>query len=270
MNLIYETLHDTIIILPLLFFMYLGLEFIEEHFDKDKTEKILSHFGPILGAIFGVIPQCGFGVLASFLFIEGRLTLGTLISVFISTSDEMLPILLTNPSLYDSLLYIIIVKIVVAIIVGYLVDFIFHKYTYTHPRTLKENQHEHSFIKETFLRTLKIYIYIFIINLGLSALIEWISFDTLSALLLTKSPLQPLLSSLIGFIPNCASSVILTELFVNKMLTLPSLVGGLITNAGLGLLVLFQEKIEISVIIKIVMILFLTAITVSFSLQLFL
>ncbi|MFR6099899.1 MAG: putative manganese transporter [Longibaculum sp.] len=123
MDILIDTIKDTILIIPILFVMYLCLEYFEHRQTNQRVEYYLTHYGPLLGAVLGIIPQCGFGVLASLLFIEGKMTLGSLISVFIATSDEAIPILLTNPEMYTSLIGIIFIKFIFAIIVGYALIF---------------------------------------------------------------------------------------------------------------------------------------------------
>lgn len=269
MDVLIDTIKDTYLIIPILFIMYLCLEYLEHKNINQQLDKYLIHYGPIFGALLGIIPQCGFGVLASLLFIERRITIGTLISVFIATSDEAIPILLTSPELYSSLLEIIIFKFILAIIVGYVVDFFIKNHHLTSQKDIHKHCHEYSLLIETFLRTIKIYIFIFVINFILSASIEIIGTEQLSYILLDNSLLQPVVSAIFGFIPNCAASVILTQLYVNQALSFASLLAGLITNAGLGILVLLQNKVNIATILKICFILFISAMLVTLPLQWF-
>lgn len=265
LEIILDTIKDTYLIIPILFIMYICLEYFEH---KDiKYEYQLTHYGPIIGAILGVIPQCGFGVLASLLFIEKKLTLGTLISVFIATSDEAIPILIAYPKQYSCLLLILLIKFILAIIVGYSVDIFFKNQYFTSVKKVNIHNHQHSIIIESFKRTLKIYSFIFIVNLILSASIEWIGTEKLSYFLLDHSPLQPLVSAIFGFIPNCASSVILTQLHIRSVLSFASLLAGLITNAGLGILVLLQNRVDTKTIFKICAILLISALFIGLPLQ---
>lgn len=269
MNIIIDTLTDTFLIIPILFIMYLCLEYFEHKNISQSMAKYLSQYGPIIGAILGIIPQCGFGVLASLLFINKRISLGTLISVFIATSDEAIPILLTNPQLYLSLIGIILTKFILAIVVGYLVDIFLKPQIVTHSQVVQEHCHDHSIAVEAFIRTFKIYAFIFLVNVVLSTAIEMIGPQSLSYILLDKSIVQPIISAIFGFIPNCASSVILTQLHVNGILSFASLLAGLITNAGLGILVLLQNRIDIKTLIRICTILLLSALIISLPLQWF-
>lgn len=268
-DILLDTIKDTFLIIPILFIMYLCLEYFEHRKKSQHLNQYLSSYGPIFGAILGIIPQCGFGVLASLLFIEQKITLGTLISVFIATSDEAIPILLTNPELYTSLFKIIIFKFTLAIIVGYIVDLLFSKKGISHQYKFSEHAHEHSIVMEAFIRTLKIYFFIFGVNFVLSYAIEWIGPHYLSILLLDNSMLQPLVSAIFGFLPNCAASVVLTQLYINHILSFASLLAGLITNAGLGILVLLQNRVQPKVIFKICAILLISALIVGLPLQWF-
>lgn len=269
MDILIDTIKDTFVIIPILLIMYLCLEYFEHKNTSYNITHYLTSYGPIIGALLGIIPQCGFGVLASMLFMNKRISLGTLISVFIATSDEAVPILLTNPELYTSLLSIIVTKFILAVIVGYLVDFLF-KSQYSDQTDISSNHcHDHSIVVEAFIRTFKIYAFIFIVNFSLSYTIEMIGSEKLSYILLDKSMVQPIISAIFGFIPNCAASVILTQLHINQVLSMPSLLAGLITNAGLGILVLLQNKIDIRTLVRICTILLLSALIVSLPLQWF-
>lgn len=267
MDILIDTMKDTYLIIPILFIMYLCLEYFEHKNINQHFDKYLIRYGPIFGALLGIIPQCGFGVLASLLFIEKRITLGTLISVFIATSDEAIPILLTSSELYSSLLEIIIFKFILAILIGYLVDVFIKENHLTSQKDTHDHCHNHSLFIEAFLRTIKIYAFIFVVNFILSAAIEMIGTDQLSYILLDNSLLQPVVSAIFGFIPNCAASVILTQLYMNQALSFASLLAGLITNAGLGILVLLQNKVNTATILKICLILLMSALFVSLPLQ---
>ncbi len=269
LDILLDTIKDTIFIIPILFVMYLCLEYFEHKNNTQKYDHYLTSYGPIFGALLGIIPQCGFGVLASLLFIDKRITLGTLISVFIATSDEAIPILLTAPELYSSLLGIIALKFILAICVGYLVDILWQNNDVKALHDVPAHCHDHSVVQEAMIRTLKIYLFIFVVNFALSATIAWIGNDQLSIILLDKSMIQPIASAIFGFIPNCAASVILTQLYVNGVLSFASLLAGLITNAGLGILVLLQRHVDAKTLLRICFILFMSALLISLPLQWF-
>lgn len=248
MEVLLEVLEETIIMLPMLFIMYLILEYSELHnyhfLDKLKKQ------GPLYGALLGVIPQCGISVIASILFLERKITIGTLISIYIATSDEAIPLLLSNPSMSKITLSVVVVKFITAIIFGYLIDY-FIKIDFE-KKEIKHHHHDHSLWKCAIERTLKIYLFIFVIHLGLSYLFEYIGEDTLSVILLNQSYLQPIVSSFFGIIPHCVVSVVLTELYSNGLLSFASLISGLMSNAGMGLLVLIEYKINPRVFAQVI------------------
>lgn len=280
MEILEDTLHDTILMLPLLFLAYLVIEYFDRRdSNDDKVFLSLQKYGPLVGALVGVIPQCGFSIIAAMLFMGRNITMGTLIAVFIATSDEAIPILLANPELYSSMIYIILFKILIAIIVGYFVDKILMKKQNIKLFSDMEDEDEHEVDEEVisesacpccytqysmpvsaFLRSLKIFVFLFLTTFVLNILITTIGEETLEQILLTDSIFQPVLAALFGFIPNCAASVVLTQLYVANTVSFASLVAGLITNAGLGLIVLIRYQAEKKEIMQIICILLMSAI----------
>jgi hypothetical protein len=265
MEILLETIEDTILILPLLFIMYLILEYIEHH-QNIQLESKLKKYGPILGAFLGVIPQCGLSIMASMLFIENKITLGTLISIFIATSDEAIPLLLTEPQMFSSLIMMVILKVIIAIISGFIIDHFYHR-KHINASSSNYHEHHHSTVIEALLRSLKIYAFIFIVQISLSLFIEFIGEEQLSLILMTHSLLQPIAGAIFGFIPNCAASVILTQLYINQVVSFATLLSGLITNAGLGIIVLIQNKIDKTTILHICLILLIISLMVSLPIQ---
>ena len=269
MEIIQETLKDTILIIPLLFIMYFFLESLERRQQTQHFESYLKKFGPLFGSLVGLIPQCGFSVLASMLFIEKKITWGTLISVLIATSDEAIPILLTHPQMYSSLLSILFFKFIIAIIVGYLVDFFLKEQQFSTSTVTEHHEHGHPLMIEVFLRTMKIYLFIFVVQIILTYFMEQLTPHQISFLFMDESLFQPIICALFGFVPNCASSVILSQLYVNSIISFSSLLSGLITNGGLGILILLQNKVKSSVILKTCLIILLTALIITIPFQWF-
>ena len=248
MEILFEVLEETVIMLPMLFIMYLILEYSEMH-NNTIFDKLKNH-GPLYGALLGVIPQCGISVIASILFLERKITIGTLISIYIATSDEAIPLLLSDPSLAKVTFNVLVVKLITGIIFGYVIDY-FVKIDFD-KKEIKHHHHDHSLWKCAIERTLKIYIFIVCIHLGLSYLFEYIGEETLSVILLNQSYLQPIVSSVFGLIPHCVVSVVLTQLYSNSLLSFASLISGLMSNAGMGLLVLIEYKIDPKVFMRII------------------
>lgn len=245
-DIILDTLIDGLKLIPFLFIAFLLIELIE-HKLSDKTKTAVEKsgkIGPLIGGGLGAIPQCGFSVLATNLYVTRIITLGTLISIYLSTSDEMLPILLSHNVELSKILIIIGIKVVIGIVLGFIIDLI-----YRNNKT--ENYHmcedddcdcEDSILKSSIIHTLKTLSFILIITFILNILFNYLDEKVIEKIFLSKSIFAPLLSSLIGLIPSCASSIMLTEIYLNNCLTLGTLIGGLLTNSGIALLVLFKTN----------------------------
>ena len=245
LNIIKETLLDTLKLMPFLFIAFLLIEFIE-HKLNNKNKKVLTKtkkYGSIWGALLGVIPQCGFSVMATNLYITKIISLGTLISIYLSTSDEMLPILIsqkTNPTI---ILKILIIKVLFAIVYGILIDIILRKRKETETFNICEEEHcdcEHSIVKSALKHTLSITSFILLMNFIINIIFTYIGEDFLSTLFLKNTFFGPFITSIIGLIPNCGASVILTELYLNNAINLSSLISGLLTGSGTAIIVLFK------------------------------
>lgn len=264
-DIIEDVFHDTWLMLPLLFLAYWMLEYFERKDAFHAQEKLLSlkKFGPLLGAFIGLIPQCGFSVLAAGFYVDGVISLGTLIAVFISTSDEAITILFAHPEQVHILPFVLGIKWMIALIVGYGIDLLWHGRTRQdklHPYELQScfcEHHEHSIWMDALIRTLKIFGFVLVINFVLSFMLEFIGEEHMRTLLLNQNMFQPLLAALIGFIPNCAASVILAQLYVSGIVSFGALIAGLITSAGLGFMLLIKmnhRKIEVLQIFFVILI----------------
>ena len=220
-----DTTIDSIKLLPFLFITYLIMEYIE-HKTSSQVKRVIQKsgkLGPLLGGIVGIIPQCGFSVSATNLYSARVITLGTLISVYLTTSDEMLPILISETMPISTILTILGIKLLIGIIAGFIIDFVARKLHKEKGETKIEEicEHEHCHCEKNIVlsalkHTLNIFLFIFFITL--------------------------IINGIIGLIPNCASSVVLTELFVENVISMPILISGLCVNAGVGLLVLFKTN----------------------------
>lgn len=254
MELLHEALHDTIIALPILIVAFVLIEFIEHKMGKKYDYKIkqAGKFGPIIGAALGIIPQCGFSILGVMFYFQGYITLGTLMAIFLATSDEALPVLISNPQAVDKVIPFIIIKFSVAVLWGYVVDLLIKTKTVEiHDGDMElaatdECLTEHFDLKEVLLHSfkmsLKIFAYMFIINVVLGYLIETFHIDETVGILSKTSFVQPALVSLVGLIPNCAISVGIIQGFTLGVLSFSSAIAGLSANAGLGLLYLVKES----------------------------
>ena len=281
MELILEIVKDAVIdslkILPYLFVTYLIMEYLE-HKTQEYTSSIVKktgRFGPLLGGAFGVIPQCGFSAAASNLYAGRVITLGTLIAIYLSTSDEMVPLFISEQFPVDTMLKILAIKALIGIAAGFLVDFAVHAYHKAHNRAaedpvrinaLCEKEHCHcdddedqglfGIAKSAFVHTLHIFLFVLVLTLILNAVIELVGDDKFSMLLKTNPIVSHVLAGIVGLIPNCAPSVIISELYLDQMITLGTMMSGLLVSAGIGLLVLFRVNPEKKENINIAIILF--------------
>lgn len=229
---------DTFKTIPFLLAAYLIIEFVESRFGHSFQHKLkeIVKWGPIIGAFLGVIPQCGFSVFATGLYLSGHLTLGTLLSVYIATSDEALPILIAHPEKIKFIIPLLLLKIVYAAIIGLIIDLIIVKNS-NHQQHVPSDiaccSHHKSFSFHPLIHTLKLSGYI----LGFNLLLNLVFYFYHPGNFLT-----PFSSALIGLIPNCAASVFITQLFLKNAISFGALFAGLSASAGLGLFLLFKEN----------------------------
>lgn len=276
-----DALIDTLKVLPLLFIVYMLLEFLEYRgvmkFEHSKFLK--GKASPVFGSLFGCVPQCGFSVISTDLYSEKKISIGALIAVYVATSDEAIPIMIAEVDAIPQMLLLIAVKIVMGIVIGYLAMFLYGKIFKNNENAvtvsaenLKSSEkvntenHEHDELRteehkhishgcckhnleqqrfdwlHPILHCLKISAFILIVNIILGVAIYYITEERLIAFLEKSSAFQPLFAVIIGLIPNCVSSLVITELFLAGGLSFGSIVAGLSVNAGLGLVVLFKQN----------------------------
>lgn len=241
-----DSFTDSVKLLPFLFLTYLVMECLEHNAGEKMQQKIRSagRGGPALGSILGVFPQCGFSTVASNLYAGRIITTGTLLAIFLSTSDEMLPIMISENVQVMVILKILTVKVAVAMLVGFLIDFIFRgRNKEMRIEHLCEQHHchcENGIWKSALHHTVEIFLYILLISFVLNLLIAWIGEDVLGNLILNRPVAGELVAALVGMIPNCASSVVVTQLYLNGVLSPGALTAGLLSGSGVGLLVLFR------------------------------
>lgn len=247
-HILIHTVEDCLKLLPFLFITFLVIEFLE-HKMNSKMQKWIQKsgkFGPIIGSSLGVIPQCGFSVAATNLYVTRVISLGTLIAIYLSTSDEMLPILISQNVEIETILKLILLKWFVGIIFGILIDFIFRKNKKEINYELCDHDHcqcekENIFIS-AIKHTINTMIFILIITFVVNFLFEYFKEEFLSKLFFKDTIFAPFIASLIGLIPNCGSSVMLTELYVQGVISFASCIAGLLTGSGVAILVLFKTN----------------------------
>ncbi len=262
LDVLLDSLIDTAKILPVLFIVYFLIEFLEYKnvFRFENSKLLKGKASPVMGALFGSVPQCGFSVVSAELYSERKISIGALVAVFIATSDEALPIMISNYKSIPALIVLILTKIIFSIIVGYITMLLYGKFfeKKIQPTTHEETSHEHGEHlhaccnhdledtkfdwKHPLIHCLKITLYIFVINVIFGTILMFVGEDNLIAFLNSSKVFQPLFAILIGFIPNCVSSVVITELYLMGGLSFGSIVAGLSVNAGIGLIVLLKEN----------------------------
>lgn len=320
-----HALIDTLKIAPILLVVYFLIEFLEYkrimQFQKSKMLK--GKASPVFGSLFGSLPQCGFSVITTDLFTKGSVSIGALLAVYIATSDEAMPIMLSHGNSWLPLLALIGCKIILGIAIGYLAIWLYPKIfnkKHTHidihdihtehddehkhdehnheeherEEHLEDDVHGHDKIKHVqsklnksehigcchhdlesprfdwkhpLLHCLKILLFILIINILFVAVVEMVGQESLTKFLSQSKVLQPLLAVIIGMIPNCVSSVVLTELFLLGGLSFGSVLAGLSVNAGLGLMVLFKQDKNVKEVAFILSMLIIPSLLVGYGIH---
>ncbi len=241
-----DSFMDSVKLLPFLFLTYLAMEYLEHKAGQKMQETIRSagRGGPAIGSVLGIFPQCGFSTVASNLYAGRIITTGTLLAIFLSTSDEMLPIMISESVRMSVILKILAVKVVVALAAGFAVDFLCRrKQRKMQIEHLCEQHHchcENGIWKSALHHTVEIFLYITVISLALNLLIGWIGEDVLGSQFLNRPVVGELVAALLGMIPNCASSVAITQLYLSGVLSAGAMIAGLLSGSGVGLLVLFR------------------------------
>lgn len=279
-----DALLDSLKVLPFLIVIYIIIEIFEDKTISFFKNRHTRGLGPLLGSGFGLVPQCGFGVVTTKLFSKKYITIGTLIAIYIATSDEAIPMMIANIRNGESalsLLTFIGIKVVYAILIGYLLDLIFIKRKLNTDaeisdddvaigcchHELKEEKKWKEIILHPVLHSLKLFGYILAINIAFGLLIYFIGEENIANFLNTNKYLQPLFACLVGMIPNCCASVLLTEMYLtNGMLCFAACIAGLVANSGIAVAVLFKENKNIKENFLIIAIQFVAGLILGYSL----
>lgn len=272
-----HSISDSITLIPFLFITYLIMEFLEKSAGEhvELVVKKAGRFGPIIGGIAGLLPQCGFAAAASNLYSGGIITVGTLLAIFLSTSDEMLPILISSNIGAETITRILTIKLGIAIASGFLVDFIWKRKKQEqamHIHDFCEHEHchcERGIFRSAIAHTLKIAIFIILITFFLNLLLHNGGEEIIADILNNRPILGPVVAGIVGLIPNCVSSVVLTQLYVEQAINFGTMMAGLLINAGVGLLVLLRINIDKKETFKIIGILYTIGVVSGIILQLF-
>ncbi|MFG6338706.1 MAG: arsenic efflux protein [Lachnospiraceae bacterium] len=245
LDVIHDTYIDSLRILPFLFLAYLAMECLE-HWTGGKMQAVVrksGKAGPAIGGVLGIFPQCGFSAAAANLYAGRIITMGTLIAVFLSTSDEMLPIMISENVAAGMIGKLLLIKVLFAVAAGFLVDALFRKKEEPQIEHLCERQHchcERGIWRSALSHTWRIFLYIVAVTLILNFAIALVGEETLAAVVLDKPVLGLFAAALVGMIPNCASSVVLTQLYLSGVLGAGALTAGLLSGSGVGFLVLLR------------------------------
>lgn len=262
-----HSLEHCVLLLPFLFLTYLAMEFME-HKTAGKVQAVIKkggRLGPLFGGLLGALPQCGFSAAASGLYAGRVVTLGTLIAIYLSTSDEMLPILLAEAGTIGivPIIEILALKVLIGMAAGFVIDMCIvpKKEEHSHIHEMCEHDHCHceegeSVWKSALVHTIKIFIFLILVTFGVNLLLEFLGEDVLENLILYQPVIGQLLAGVVGLIPNCAASVVLTRLYLEGAMSFGACMSGLLVGAGVGLLVLFRANRDKKDNLKVVLLLY--------------
>lgn len=255
LHIIEHSLLDSVKLLPFLFLTYLLMELLEHKTGGKARERIKNagKIGPLWGGLLGVMPQCGFSAAASSLYAGRVITVGTLLAIYLSTSDEMLPILISESVPAAVIIKILAVKVIIACISGFIVEAVYVGFFHKKEKEMDihvvcEEEHcscEDGVMKSAVKHTIKIFFYIFLITVLLDLAIHGIGEDTLAGIFSSVPVVGQLAAALVGLIPNCASSVVITELYLGGIISAGAMMSGLLVNAGVGVMILFRLNRDI-------------------------
>ena len=250
LDIITDTLSDSIKLLPFLFLTYLAMEYLEHRAGSRMQHTIQrsGKWGPVIGSVLGAFPQCGFSAAASNLYAGRIITRGTLLSIYLSTSDEMLPVLISENAGIDLILKILGVKIVIGMTAALLIDYVIARSRRGDGEELQiehmcEQHHchcENGIVKSALHHTVEIFLYLLLISFILNTVIAVIGEDFLADLVLNRPVIGELVAGAVGMIPNCAASVVITQLYLKGILRAGAMMSGLLSGAGVGILVLLR------------------------------
>ena len=274
-SIVLDAFLDTLKVLPFLLVIYILIEFLEHRTSFSQKPQILQgNLAPLVGSATGLIPQCGFSVMAAKLYDKGLIRTGTLLAVLLATSDEAFIILLASGTSAGAIMPLIVVKLIVGISVGYLVNFLYSAeklaensgediHAYSCGREHEGKSETRLYLINPLLHTLQIAFYILVVNLIFAFVINAVGEEKIAATMIGGTYFQPFITAVIGLIPNCASSAIITSTYINSGILFGSCAAGLCTNAGLGLVVLFRNTKKIKRNIMFVFTLYLISVAVG-------
>lgn len=275
LDVLLDSFIDSIKLLPFLFLTYLAMEYLEHKAGAKMQEAIRKSGkgGPVIGSVLGIFPQCGFSAAASNLYAGRIITMGTLIAIYLSTSDEMLPIMISENVGVVMIAKILACKVVIAMAAGFVIDFALRKQEKNMQiEHLCEQHHCHcekGIWKSALHHTIEIFIYILLISFVLNLVIAWIGEEMLGSLILNRPLLGELIAGIVGLIPNCASSVTITQLYLKGVLSAGAMLAGLLVGSGVGILVLIRVNDDRKENLRIIGLVYLIGVAAGVLAELF-
>lgn len=249
LDIVLDTLIDGVKLIPFLFIAFLIIELIEHKFNR-KTKNVIKKsgkYGPVVGSLFGLIPQCGFSVVATNFYITRVISIGTLFSIYLSTSDEMLPIMLSEGVSFKTIFGILLIKFSCGCLFGLLIDRFIRKkeielkYDYS----LCDEEHcdcSHGIVRSSIKHTFNTLLFVVLISFVVNVLFEYLGVDLISKIFMKDNLFGPFVGALIGLIPSCGASIALTELFLKGAINLGTCIAGLLTGSGVAIIVLVKSN----------------------------
>lgn len=245
-DVVLDTIIDGIKLVPFLLLTYLAMEYLE-HRTGSQAQRVVQKagkMGPLIGGVLGVMPQCGFSAAASNLYAGRVVSLGTLLAIYLSTSDEMLPVLISEQAPAGLILRILLCKVFIGVLAGFVIDLLCgRRQEQPHIHDICEQEHchcEEGILRSAVRHTLKITVFILLVTFVLNLLLHFVGEDVLGRVVLNRPVLGPVLSGIVGLIPNCASSVVITQLYLQGVISAGAMMSGLLAGSGVGLAVLFR------------------------------
>lgn len=261
LDILLDAVIDTAKLVPFLLLTYLAMEYLEH---KTSNKVLLwvqkaGNFGPLIGGALGAVPQCGFSAAASSLYAGRVISLGTILAIYLSTSDEMLPMLISEHAPITFILSVLGAKILLGVFWGYVVDYVLFRNENAHIHirihAMCEEAHcncDKDTVKSAVKHTLQITVFVLLVNVILGLLIGFVGEDVLANSILNHKVIGPVLTGLVGLIPNCASSVVITKLYLEGGLSVGSMIAGLLTGAGIGWVVLARASKDAKRTLKVI------------------
>ena len=272
-----HSIEDSLKLLPFLFLTYLVMEYLEHH-TSDKAKAAIQKsgkFGPVIGSLLGALPQCGFSAAAANLYAGRIITMGTLIAIFLSTSDEMLPILISSAVPVKDIVIILAWKVGIGIVAGIIIDLLVRHNGEEHEMDIHHMcEHEHcncekqGVWRSSISHTLKTFFFIFLVTLVLNIIMHTVGEEALAGLIFNRPVLGALLAGLVGLIPNCASSVLITQFYLQGAMSFGAMMAGLLVGAGVGVLVLFKVNDHKKECVQIIALLYVIGVAAGILMEL--